>query len=159
MYLIREKREKTPKPLKEYYIDIGAVAVKPRKKKRYMKLPNGKYLKINYIFVQKQIGYKQYHGYYTFVAGTVRQYHVRRFLRQIDDISADNINHDKAFIFKNIGTEYFGYKPKAFAEHIQGFKRVIYLQYRKGLIKTAVDLLNAYRYYFNRLGLREINIY
>jgi len=150
-----EEKPKEKLEIKPYIIDITSLAVKKQHKQRYPKI-NGKFIKIDIIVLKKLNENK---GFFCFVSKKdLNRKTVHKFLEKIG-INPSEIIHDKDFLF-NFGVS-FNYSPtvKQAIEHIFGFKRVIYQKWRNKEITTIKQLIETYRYYFTRIGLKEISIY
>lgn len=149
--LIREKQVKQPKPKRKppaTYVDITSIAVNKQHTRRYLRLNNGAYFKVNAIVAYN---YKTKKGFFMFVT-TVDKHKVKTFLRKTN---IKDFSHDKAFLFRGLGFEYYTMRHKQHIEHIFGFKRAIYQKHKRKPY-VAIELLEDYREYFKRLGLEEV---
>jgi len=151
IYADYRPREKPKQILKAWKIDITSLAVKAQHKKRYLRIANGKYLKIDYLVLynsERKIGYARAY------ANKITKEDIKKFIRDIG-IDKDEIAHDKAGIF-DFGVQYWTQKEKQKIEHIFGFKCTIYNKYKNGEITKAYQLINLYKEYFEKLNIQVI---
>jgi len=150
-----EKERKTELRIKPYIIDITSVAVRKQHKQRYPSF-NGKTIKIDAIVLKKL---NKNEGWFSFIAHTdLKRKMVHKFLEKIG-IDKNQIIHDKDFLFNFGETFYYAPTVKQAIEHIFGFKKVIYKKWKNKEYKTIIEILNDYRKYFTRNGLKEISLY
>jgi len=91
-------------------------------------------------------------GFYTIIVGNPKPIKVLNFMEKLQ--FRETFKHDKGFHYKlcRNGILQHGYRDKQIIEHLFGFKVAIY----RNKPKTAIELLEKYRYYFKRLGLKEV---
>jgi len=149
-------RDKQPKPKQPYvkcnwYSDLTSIAVRKQHKPRFMKLRKGLYFKAYAIVLYNK---ETKTGFYTIVVGNPKPIQVLRFIEKLQ--FRQPFKHDKGFHYKlcRNGMLQHGYRDKQIIEHLFGFKVAIY----RDIPNTAIELLEKYRHYFNRLGLKEVNL-
>lgn len=161
-----DKRFKKIKPMPSsllrigrYYIDISSLAVRKQHSVRYLYIRRGIKLEINFVCL---VDLKTKKGWYRFIPHKSKG--LKRIINEfVEKVGIDKrrIYHDKSFLF-GFGVSYHGVslmsqRHKQKIESQFNFKRWIYREYERGMIKTAKDLFKLYRHYLTDIkGFEEI---
>jgi len=119
-------------------------------------MDKGKYFKCYAIVLYNK---QTKNGFFSFIPNNPKPKQVLRFFEKLD--FRETFKRDKGFHYKYLknGIPEQGYRDKQIIEHLFGFKVAIYKKFAKGEIKNVKELLDLYRYYFNRLELKEVFLY